>query len=104
MFSIGIIIISKEIVSLLNIGVLEIKINEKSEPQQGTLYQGPIEVVPSTTKTIWFNVRLEISMENKVYTKAYYHHSQVNIEMDETLAKIQIQNHQITCWTLIEEQ
>jgi len=43
-------------------------------------------------------------MENKVYTKAYYHHSQVNIEMDETLAEIQIQNHQITCWTLIEEQ
>jgi hypothetical protein len=52
LFSIGIIIILKEIVSLLNIRMLEIKINEESEPQQGTLYQGAIEVVPSTTKTI----------------------------------------------------
>jgi hypothetical protein len=40
LFSIGTIIISKEIISLLSIGVLKIRINEESNPQQGTLDQG----------------------------------------------------------------
>jgi hypothetical protein len=35
-------------------------------------------------------------MEDKVYLETYYHHSQVDIEVDETLAKIQVQNLQIT--------
>ncbi len=44
----------------------------------------------STTKTIEFNVRLEISLEDKVYLETYYHHNQADIEVDETLAKIQV--------------
>jgi hypothetical protein len=47
-------------------------------------------VVPSTTKTIEFNVRLEISLEHKVYPKTYYHHNQTDIEVDETPTKIQV--------------
>jgi hypothetical protein len=35
-------------------------------------------------------------MEDKVYLETYYHRSQVDIEVDETLAKIQVQNLQIT--------
>ncbi len=40
LFSIGTIIISKEIISSLSIGVLNIRINEEFDPQQGTSYQG----------------------------------------------------------------
>jgi len=42
----------------------------------------------STPKTIEFNVKLKTSLENKVYLKTYYHHSQVDIEVDETPTKI----------------
>jgi hypothetical protein len=41
---------------------------------------------------IEFHVKLKTSLENKVYLETYYHHSQVDIEVDETLAKIQVQN------------
>jgi hypothetical protein len=39
-----------EIISLLNIGMLEIRINEEFEPQ-GTSNQGATKVVPLTIKT-----------------------------------------------------
>jgi hypothetical protein len=38
LFSIGTIIISNEIVSLLSIGVLKVKISGKFDPKQGTSY------------------------------------------------------------------
>jgi hypothetical protein len=50
LFSIGKITISNEIVSLLSVGVLEIRINEESNPKQGTSYHGAIEMVLSTIK------------------------------------------------------
>jgi hypothetical protein len=40
------------------------------------------------TKIIEFNVKLEMSLEDKVYPKTYYHHSQADIEVDETPTKI----------------
>jgi glutamine cyclotransferase len=57
-----------------------------------------------TTKTIELYVRPKTSLEDKVYLKTYYHHSQFNIEMDETPTKIQVHILQIACWTLTEEQ
>jgi hypothetical protein len=42
-------------------------------------------------------VRPEVSLEDKVYPKTYYHHSQDDIQVYETPAKIQVQNLQITC-------
>jgi hypothetical protein len=36
--------------------------------------------------------------------KTYYHHSKVDFKVDETLAKIQVQNLQIVGWTLTKEQ
>jgi hypothetical protein len=48
--------------------------------------------------------RLEVSLEDKVYPKTYYHHSHDDIQVNETLAKIHVQNLQITGWTLIEKQ
>ncbi len=65
--SIGIITISYETVSLLNIGTLEIKISEKSKLEQGTSNLKITKVVPLTTKPKDFYVKLEISLENKVY-------------------------------------
>jgi hypothetical protein len=44
-------------------------------------------MVPSTMKSKDFYVRPEISLEDKVYPKTHYHHSQNDIQMDETLAK-----------------
>ncbi len=58
----------------------KIIINEESEPQQGTLNQGIAKMVPSTTKTKEFNVQLEISLEDKVFSKIYYHHNQDNLK------------------------
>jgi hypothetical protein len=48
--------------------------------------------VAPTTKIEKFNVKPKISLEDKVYLKAYDHHSQADIEMDETTTKIQVQN------------
>ncbi len=45
-----------------------------------------------TIKPEDFYVKLEISLEDKVYLKTYHHHSQADIEVDETPTKIQIQN------------
>jgi len=55
--------------------------------------------VASTIKTTKFNVKLETSLEDKVYPEIYYHHGQANIEVDETPTKIQVQNFQIASWT-----
>jgi hypothetical protein len=60
-------------------------------------------VVPLTIKQEFFYVKPKISFKDKVYLETYYHHSQVDIEMDETLTKIQVQNLQIVGWTLIEK-
>jgi len=101
LLSIGTIIISDEIISLLSVGVTKITINGKFELEQGISYQGVVEVVALTTK---FNVKLETSLEGRVYPKTYYHHSQADIEVDETPTKILVQNFHIVSWTLIEEQ
>jgi hypothetical protein len=55
--------------------VLEIRNIEKLDPGQGTSYQRAIEVMPSIIKSKDFYVKLEISLEDKVYPKTYYHHS-----------------------------
>jgi len=75
LFSIGTIIILDETISLLNVGVSDIKINGESKLEQGISDQGTTKVVASTTKTTKFNVKPEISLEDKVYLKTYYHHS-----------------------------
>jgi hypothetical protein len=48
--------------------------------------------MPSIVKSENFCVKLEVSLENKVYPKTYYHHSQDDIQVDETPMKIQVQN------------
>jgi len=37
-----------------------------------------------------------MSLEGNDYPKTYYHHSQIDIKVDETPAKIQVENFQIT--------
>jgi hypothetical protein len=88
LFSIITITISDETISLLNIGMSEVKVSGKSGLKQETSHQGTIKVVISTTNTTKFHVRLEISLEDKVYLETYYHHSQADIEVDETMAKV----------------
>jgi hypothetical protein len=88
LFSIGIITISNEIVSLLTIEVSNININGEFEREQRISYQGIAKLVASTKQKKEFNVKLEISLEDKVYPKTYYHHNQANIEVDETIVKI----------------
>jgi hypothetical protein len=67
LLSIGIIIISNEIVSLLSIKVSKVKISGESDLEQETLDQGVEEVMFSTTNTTKFHVKPNISLENKVY-------------------------------------
>jgi len=43
------------------------KSTEESDPKQGTLDQTVTEVVPSIVKLEDFCVRLEVSLEDKVY-------------------------------------
>jgi len=66
LFSIGIIILSEEIISLLNVGMLEIRSIEESNPKQGTSYQTTTKVVPSTMKSENFCVKLKVSLEDKL--------------------------------------
>jgi hypothetical protein len=47
-------------------------------------------VEPSRVKSKDFCIRLEVSLEDKVYPKTYHHHSQDDIQMDERLAKIHV--------------
>ncbi len=51
-----------------------------------------------------FCVRLEVSLEDKVYPETYYHHNQDDIQVDEIPTKIQVQNLQIASWTLTKKQ
>ncbi len=59
LFSISIINILDEKISLLNVGVTKIRITGEFEPEQGISDQ-------RVTKTIKFNVTLKTSLENKV--------------------------------------
>jgi hypothetical protein len=104
LLSIGTIILLEEIISLLSVGVSKIKNIEEFDPKQGTSYQTSIEVVLSTMKSKDFFVKPKVSLRDKVYLETYYHHSQHDIQMKETPAKIQVQNLQIIGWTLIEKQ
>jgi hypothetical protein len=52
-------------------------------------------VVPSTVKLEDFCVSPKVSLEDKVNPETYYHHSQDDIQVDETPTKIQVQNLQI---------
>jgi hypothetical protein len=90
LFSISIITTLNETISLMSIGMSEVKFNGEFDPKQETSHQGAIEMVILTTNTTKFHVRLEISLEDKVYPKTCYHHSQVDIEVDEIVAKIQV--------------
>jgi hypothetical protein len=45
-------------------------------------------MMPSITKIIEFDVKLDILLENNVYLDTYYHHSQADIEVDKTPTKI----------------
>jgi len=62
-----IITLSEKTISLLNVGVSIIKSIEESDPEQGTSNQTIVEVVPSIVKSEDFCVRLEVSLEDKVY-------------------------------------
>jgi hypothetical protein len=47
-----------------------------------------MELEPSIVKSKDVFVKLEDSLEDKVYLKTYYHHSQDDIQVDETPTKI----------------
>jgi hypothetical protein len=98
LFSIDTITFSKEIVSLLSVGVLEIKSIEEFDPKQRISDQTIVEVVLSTMKSKDFCVRLKVSLKEKVLPETYCHHSKDDIQVDETLAKIYVHNLQIVGW------
>jgi hypothetical protein len=78
--------------SLMSVGMSKIKSIEESNIGQGTSDQKITKVVPSIIKLKDFYVKPNISLENKVYLETYYHHSQDDIQVDETPTKIQVQN------------
>ncbi len=63
----------------------KIKNMEESNLEQGISNQTDVKVVPSTMKLEHFCVKLEVSLEDKVYPKTYYHHNHDDIQVDETL-------------------
>jgi hypothetical protein len=70
--------------------MLKIKSIKKSDPEQRISYQIVAEVMSSIMKSKDFCVRLEVSLEDKVYPETYYHPSQNDIQMDETPIKIHV--------------
>jgi hypothetical protein len=92
LFSIGIITLLEKTILSLSVRVSKIKSTEKSNLEQKTSNQTVAKLVPSIVKSENFCVKLEVSLENKVYPKTYYHHSQDDIQVDKTPMKIQVQN------------
>ncbi len=45
-----------------------------------------------------------VALENKVYPKTYYNHTQGNVKVDETPKKVKAQELNVVGWTLINEQ
>jgi hypothetical protein len=68
--------------------VLEIRTIREFDPKIRTSDQTTMELEPSIVKSKDVCVRLKVSLEDKVYPKTYYHHSQDDIQMDETPTKI----------------
>jgi hypothetical protein len=60
------------------------------DSKQKTTYQTAAKMVFSTMKSENFCVKLEVSLEDYVYLETYYHHSQDDTQVDETITKIQI--------------
>jgi hypothetical protein len=87
-FSINTITLLEKMVSLLSVGVLKIRSTEEFGPNQGTSDQTTVKMTPSIVKLEDFCVKLEVSLEDKVYSETYYHHSQDDIQVDETPTKI----------------
>jgi hypothetical protein len=77
---------------LLSVGVSKIRSTKESNPKQRTLDQIVAKVLPSTMKLKKNCVKLRVSLKDKVDLKTYYHHKQDDIQVDEKLAKIQVQN------------
>jgi hypothetical protein len=75
-------------VSLLSVGVSEIKSTKEFDSKQRTSNQITTQVVFSIVKSKDFCVRPKVSLEDKVYLETYYHHSQNDIQVDETPTKI----------------
>jgi hypothetical protein len=90
LFSIDTITLSKETISLMSVTVLKINSIEEFDPEQGIEDQTTTKEVPSIVRSKDFCVKPEVSLEDKVYLETYYHRSQDDIQVDETLAKIQI--------------
>ncbi len=84
LFSIDTITFSKEMISLLSVGMLNISSIEESNQEQRIEYQITTKVVPSIMRSKDFCVKPEVSLEDKVYLKTYYHHNQDDIQVDET--------------------
>jgi predicted metalloprotease len=74
LFSFGTIILLEEMVSFLNVGLSKIRTIRESNLKGGTSYQTIVELEPSIIKSEDVCVRLEVSLEDKVYLKTYYHH------------------------------
>jgi hypothetical protein len=55
--------------------VLKIRNTKGFGPKLRTLNQTFAKVVPSIIKSKKFCVKLKVSLEEKVYSKTYYHHS-----------------------------
>jgi hypothetical protein len=91
-------------VSLLSVGVSEIKSIKESYLKQGTSYQIIAKVMLLTLNSKNFCVKPKVSLEDKVYPKTYCHNSQDDIQVDESPTRIHVQNLLIIGWTLIKEQ
>jgi len=85
---IGTIIRLEETILLLSVGVSKIKSIEEFDLEQGTSDQTIAKMTLSIVKSEDFCVKLEVSLEEKAYLETYYHHTQDDIQVDETPAKI----------------
>ncbi len=79
LFLIVTITLSKETILLLSVGMPKIKSIKESDLKQRKSNQTTTELEPSTVKSKDFCVRPEVSLEEKVYPKTYYHHGQDDI-------------------------
>jgi hypothetical protein len=95
LFSIGTINLSLIFLETIVINTIQPKIateiaNSKVEPCCN--FKGSAKIV--------FDKKIKVNLKDNVYPKTYYHHMLGQVQIDETLAKVQVQELHIVGWML----
>jgi hypothetical protein len=86
LFSIGTISLPLEILETIVANIIQPKITIKI-----TYFKVQLHCNFKGSAKIVFDKKLKVNLKNKVYPETYYHHMLGQVQIDKTLAKVQVQ-------------